>query len=301
MYYLMLDVGGTNLKAGVLTEEGNLLQDNILSFDARAKAGEKEIFCNFVEILNVLTERIPEPQPKIGGVGMAFPGPFDYEKGISLMRGLDKYDAIYGIPIGKRVREGFRSSRNGAAMEKDCPFLFLHDIEAFAIGESHFGELAGSRRVMYLCMGTGAGSAFSEDQKILKEDERIPKNGWIYKTPFRESILDDYLSVRGLARLSQEFFGEPKSGLELFELCKAGDERALAVYRGFGSWVLEGVVPFLDSFRPEGVVLGGQLSKSFSYFGEELLLESRRRGIQVCLTEDTSRRALQGLYLQIGL
>ena len=41
----------------------------------------------------------------IRGVGMAIPGPFDYEHGISRMQGLNKYDAIYGIPLESEIRE----------------------------------------------------------------------------------------------------------------------------------------------------------------------------------------------------
>lgn len=302
IYYLMLDVGGTSLKAGVLTSDGSLLHEELLSFDAKAKSSEDEIFSNLVEVLNVLTDRIPEPDAEIGGVGMAFPGPFDYKRGISLMKGLDKYDSIYGISIPKRVKEGFLASRNKNAMREDCKFVFRHDVEAFAVGESHFGKTADCERVMYLCMGTGVGSAFSENRQIVKgEDGRVPRNGWIYQTPFRESILDDYLSVRGLARLSAEIFGEPKDGLTLFRLCQGGDERARKVYHRFGVWVREAVSPFLNSFGPDALVLGGQLSKSFPYFGDELSRECAKQGISISLTEDTSKRTLQGLYLQLCL
>ena len=35
---------------------------------------------------------------------MAIPGPFDYENGISRMQGLNKYDAIYGIPLEREIK-----------------------------------------------------------------------------------------------------------------------------------------------------------------------------------------------------
>lgn len=46
-----------------------------------------------------------ETDDMIRGVGMAIPGPFDYEHGISRMQGLNKYDAIYGIPLEPEIRE----------------------------------------------------------------------------------------------------------------------------------------------------------------------------------------------------
>lgn len=49
------------------------------------------------------------------GIRLAFPGPFDYEQGICLMKGLDKYDRLYGI----NLRQVF-SERLGVARESGC-------------------------------------------------------------------------------------------------------------------------------------------------------------------------------------
>ncbi|MBS6194071.1 MAG: ROK family protein [Clostridiales bacterium] len=299
-YHLMLDVGGTNIKAGILDRNGKLYRDEILSFPAKAKEGEREIFENFVEILNVLTDKIPDWKGKIGGVGMAFPGPFDYIRGISLMRGLDKYDSIYGIPIADRIRKDFRISRNGIRMSEVCPFIFIHDVRAFALGEMRFGMAGQWKRVMYLCMGTGAGSAFSENNRILcGEEDSVPENGWIYNTFFKESIIDDYLSIRGLEALSGKILGTPKTGQELFELCSLGDPGAVQVYREFGEWMKEAMMPFLDSFGPQGFILGGQIAKSFAYFGEAFTKACKERGIQIRLAENMPKRTLEGLYIEL--
>lgn len=298
--YLMLDVGGTNIKAGVLAEDGSLWKDGILSFDAKSRGSREEIFQNFASVLAALTERLPKENLQIEGIGMAFPGPFDYEQGISLMQGLDKYDAIYGIPIEKELRNCFLSMKNGCLLRESRRFVFLHDVEAFAMGESHYGRGRDCEKVMYLCIGTGAGSAFTRDRKILKgEDGSVPPRGWIFDTPFRGSIIDDYLSVRGLASLSGQAFKEAKDGKELFRLCQEGDQVALAVYREFGRWLKEAISPFLAAFCPDGFVLGGQISKSFPFYGEAFAAECRERGTTIFLSEDTSESALKGLYVRM--
>lgn len=297
--YLMLDVGGTNIKAGILSETGTLYEDKITVFQAKSKGNKEEIFDNFVEILTTLIEKIPQENRQIAGIGMAFPGPFDYKRGISMMKGLGKYDAIYGIEISKEIKKRFLTSKHADCLLANCKFVFLHDVEAFAAGECYFGQARVCEKVMYLCMGTGAGSAFSQGKTILKKDKRVPENGWIFNTSFMESIIDDYLSVRGLAALSKKILGEEKSGLELYLLSQQNDQEALDVYRQFGNWVKNAIVPFLDSFCPDGIVLGGQLSKSFSYFGEALTEACNERDVRIYLTEDTSRRALEGLYIEM--
>lgn len=300
--YLMLDVGGTNIKAGVLSEDGGLWENGIVSFDAKSKGSKEEIFQNFAGILDALVEQLPEKEIQVEGIGMAFPGPFDYEQGISLMQGLDKYDAIYGVPIAEELRHYFPAVRHGALLMEARRFLFLHDVEAFAVGESHYGSGKDCAKVMYLCIGTGAGSAFTRDREILKgEDGTVPENGWIFATPFLESTIDNHLSVRGLAALSKRAFGEAKSGKELYQLCKKQDQTALTVYREFGGWLTAAMLPFLHTFKPDGFVLGGQLSKSFCYYGEEFKVECEKRGIEIYLTQDTSRRALEGLYVRMKM
>ena len=81
---------------------------------------------------------------------MAIPGPFDYENGISRMQGLNKYDAIYGIPLEKKSRR--------ACGTWISTIFVLHDIEAFALGEAG-GNCRDVDKILCVCIGTGAGSA----------------------------------------------------------------------------------------------------------------------------------------------
>lgn len=100
--YLMLDVGGTEIKAGVLDEHG-AIQGGIRHFSSNAKADQEAILDHFSMIIKEMASRWKGAS--IDGIGMAFPGPFDYERGISLMQGLDKYDTIYGISIEEEMKK----------------------------------------------------------------------------------------------------------------------------------------------------------------------------------------------------
>lgn len=295
--YLMLDVGGTGIKGGVLSENGSLLTDSLLEFDAHSAGTADIIFENLVEILDTLLDQ-EECADSVRGIGLAFPGPFDYPAGISRMRGIGKYDAIYGMSIREELRKRFPAARHARFLHTDLPIpiLFLHDIEAFALGETAFGWAKGHDRVMYLCIGTGAGSAFTVSGQIVKDGTQVPENGWIYNTPYRESQIDDYLSVRGLKKLSLELCGEEKSGFELSQAAGRGDVHAMQAFTAFGEWLCEAMGQFLDTFQPDAFVLGGQIAKSFCYFGQAFSDECKKRGILLYTTSDTSKRTLQGLY-----
>lgn len=188
--YILLDVGGTEIKGSV--SDGNGVRMRIRKFPAQAQKSTEKILDNFAKICR---ELMREADGSVVGVGMAIPGPFDYENGISRMQGLNKYDAIYGIPLEREIKA--RVPELGSAR-----FLFLHDIEAFALGESWYGNCRDADKILCVCIGTGAGSAFVENGKTVKTGKGVPENGWIYQQPFGDSILDDYLSVRGLEQIS---------------------------------------------------------------------------------------------------
>ena len=90
-YIVCLDVGGTEIKAAALTPTGTLLSP-ILQVPAQAQEGAEALLAHFTEVIHALHQ----PGHVLSGVSFAFPGPFDYAQGICLLRGLNKYDALYG-------------------------------------------------------------------------------------------------------------------------------------------------------------------------------------------------------------
>lgn len=294
--YLMFDVGGTGIKVGLFSTTGQLI-GNIRSFPARAKEDKEIIFSNFASIIQEMAADC-----MIQGIGMAFPGPFDYQNGISLMKGLDKYDSIYGISIKEGILEQIRKNKEFKGLTDHCPFLFLHDIEAFAIGVCQQKRLSGYEKVMCLCIGTGAGSAFVANGRVIKKaGEGVPSNGWIYSTPFKDSVIDDYVSVRGLSNLTRQIYEQPDGmdGAKLFEQAEKGSHKACSVFEAFGENVSNALKPFIQTFQPQGLVLGGQIAKSFSYFGKQLQDVCSDFGVEIVIEPDTSIRAMEGLYVSM--
>ena len=90
--YALLDVGGTEIKRRTVSEDGIPI-DQITHFPSKSKADSATIINNLSEIIRNGNGMLPEC------VAMAFPGPFDYENGISYMKGIGKYDSIYGKPL----------------------------------------------------------------------------------------------------------------------------------------------------------------------------------------------------------
>ena len=96
--FLCLDVGGTQIKGAAIEKDGEMC-GNILYFDSRAGEGKGALLEHFAEILR----RILPQGAEAAGIRMAFPGPFDYERGICLIRGLDKYESLYGADLRREI------------------------------------------------------------------------------------------------------------------------------------------------------------------------------------------------------
>ncbi len=266
---VLLDVGGTGIKAALCDEAGRITPARV--YPSRAGEGRDALLRHFSRIIRETLDAAPGVA--LPTVRMAFPGPFDYVRGAPLLTGLAKYEALYGVRLPDAL---------------DVPpgtgWLFLNDVEAFALGAIEKYGLAG--RAVFLCLGTGAGSAFSIGGKIsADESEGIPPGGWVYPLPFLGGRIDDFLSVRGLTELG--------GGLSPLELSARPEGRA--VYAEFGARLRAAMASVVARFRPDAFVLGGGISKSAALFQGPLaaLLGSARA--ELIVAEDTSALIFKGL------
>lgn len=285
---LCLDVGGTEIKAAPV-QNGTLLTP-IQYFPAHAHGTFAELSAHFSHVLQTLYQLAPAGS-KIDGVHFAFPGPFDYENGVCLIEGLDKYEAFFE----KNLRELFFPFCSDF-FHSPSQIRFINDAAAFCLGEMHFGGAIGSKKTLAVCIGTGCGSAFGLNGQLAPEGTpHVPLHGYLYPTPFLDGCLDDYLSKRGLVALSSEMLGEALEGAKLSELAQSGNELAMACFFKFGQRIAEGLAPILSSFSPDCLCLGGQVTRSFQWFGQPLSALCREKNIRLSITADTSERAIQGL------
>lgn len=281
--FLCLDVGGTEIKAGAVGSNGALFNP-IRYFPARANEDAQTLLAHLTSILM----EIRVLHSTIAGVRLAFPGPFDYQEGICLLQGLAKYDHLYGVNLRQEL-----SLRMNIAPEK---IRFANDASAFALGEMGFGQAKNAARALFVCIGTGCGSAFGMNGILAPGGTSgVPMSGCLYDVPFLDSCIDDYLSRRGLMALTMERLGEELDGKALAQRVQQGDEQARLCFFTFGQRIRDALLPFLKEFEPEVLCFGGQITRSAALFLQPIADVCRERGIRLYITEDTSVRTLQGL------
>lgn len=284
---LCLDVGGTEIK-GAAIQNGRLLMQ-ITHFPARASLERHKLVQHFADIFLKLAKMIPGLS--VDGLRMAFPGPFDYENGICLLQGLDKFDALFQVNLRNELFDQLSS-----LVHDPLQIKFLNDVAAFALGELHFGSAAQTNRSMFVCIGTGCGSAFGLGNQLVPDGTPgIPPQGYIYPYPFLDSTIDDHISKRGLQKLAMQYLGQPFEGRELADLVQRGNRNAALCFAQFGLHLCQALQPFLMEYQPDCLCIGGQVTKSIDLFGKELKEYCFAHNIRLHTNANTSEKTIQGI------
>jgi len=297
---LALDVGGTQIKAAAVVD-GSIDEQTVSHCESRAGLGAEAIIAHFAEIAAGIARRSGGELLPIGGIGLAFPGPFDYENGISRIQGLGKFESLYGLPVGELLSEAVRTHRELAGrIPSAFKIKFENDAALFGLGEAGYGEAHGCQRAVCLTIGTGLGSCFLEDGRLVKHRGDVPDQGWLYSVPFQGTIADDWISKRGVLQLALEAGLKPE-GLDVRDyatMALSGDRHAAALFEAFGGRMAEILAPSFRAFAPDRIVIGGQISKSGSLFVPAFREQLAKAGVpaDVKLSGNSLFSTFKGIY-----
>lgn len=245
------------------------------------------------EIINVWSDALAESIKKapglIKGIGFGMPGPFDYVKGISYIKGVAKYEHLYGVNVCKAITDKL-------GYGADFPVRFMNDVSSFAVGEALLGKAANYSRSMSITLGTGFGSAFILDRIPVVDGPEVPKLGCVYHLPYKDNIADDYFSTRWFTGSYKKLTGIEVSGVKELVTLAGSDKVVQDLFTEFGNNLAVFLAPWLIRFRAEILVVGGNISYAWDLFGE--IFEKRLRvegcSCRVALSELKEDAALIG-------
>ncbi|MDX9903537.1 MAG: ROK family protein [Bacteroidales bacterium] len=270
------DIGGSHITAVAIDmEKHRIIEASRASSPVDNKAEANEILKVWSDTLRKVLKGIQIFN--LRGIGFAMPGPFDYVNGICLIRGVPKYEKLYGINVGKAV-----SSALG--LPCDCRVRFMNDASSFAVGEAWAGKAAGFRKMMAITLGTGFGSAFLSDRIPVVEGETVPKMGCVYHLPFGNGIADDYFSTRWFISRYKEATGLLAEGVKEIALAAESQPAVRDIFSEFGTNLGVFLAPWLKRFGAEILVAGGNISHAWELFGDAFERELEKAGCNARVT-----------------
>jgi glucokinase len=264
-----LDVGGTSIKAGVVAT-GAVGTPGLRSAGAGSASDAVTMgppvptrSTEAAEIvLDQLTEAVSSSlaiaDSRVAGLAIAFPGPFDIAGGRALIRGLHKFESIYGLDL--RAALHARLAGLGSATVA-VPIEFARDSESAGTGEVAFGSGRSGHRVLTVTIGTGLGACLTADGAVVEmvgdlEIEKLAQRS----TP--NGRADDVLSARGLA----DRLGVATPAIRSL----AGDPSVRDAIEDHGHRLGTFLSPVVDELEVDLVVIGGGLVAAFDLFGTSL-------------------------------
>lgn len=282
-----IDVGGSHVSSAVIDVVTGEMVGDVCTTPLDSKGCASEILDAFEE--NVKAAVMASGAGAVRNVGFAFPGPFDYVRGVSTVHGVDKYEHIYGLDI----RASLAPRLAGLGVED---FRFVNDASAFALGECIGGAARNADRVLALTLGTGVGSGFVAGRKLVESGDEVPANGWVYSLPFEGTIVDDSFSTRWICRRYKELTGEEVRGAKDVADRYADSGAARRLFDEYGGRLAQFAVPVMERFRADALVLGGNISRAYPLFGGPMkaVMDAMGCDVKVLVSSLMDKAALTG-------
>ena len=261
MYYICIDIGGTSIKYGVLSEKGEIFIDGTVS----TKVTEKE---NFIlsDVKKLVRNILDEYKNyEIKGICISTAGVVNPEKGEIAYAGptIPKYT---GTKIKEELEKEFSIS---------CEVE--NDVNCAGLGEYWKGAGKGSKSMVCLTIGTGIGGSVILDGKLLNgigytagEIGYMDVNG-----SYIQNIASSKYLVEKVQKEKEEKEGitDAITGVDIFELAKKGDEICIAGIDEIISNLAVGVRNIIYLLNPEVIVIGGGITAQKEYLEEKIRKE----------------------------
>jgi glucokinase len=151
--YAGIDLGGSFIKAGLLTSSGKRISS--FQIPTEADAGPLKVGNNLLLAARKLDILAAKYKTKLAGIGIGSPGTIRFPRGI-VTGSSPNIPGWVGTDISKILR-GFHTE-----------ITVDNDANCMALGEYHFGAGRGSSSGFYLTIGTGIGGAFIQDRQLLR-------------------------------------------------------------------------------------------------------------------------------------
>ena len=261
MYYICIDIGGTSIKYGVLSEKGEIFIDGTVS----TKVTEKE---NFIlsDVKKLIKNILDEYRNyEIKGICISTAGVVNPEKGEIAYAGptIPKY-------TGTKIKEELEK-------EFSIPCEVENDVNCAGLGEYWKGAGKGSNSMVCLTIGTGIGGSVILNGKLLNgigytagEIGYMDVNG-----SYIQNIASSKYLVEKVQKEKEEKEGitDAITGVDIFELAKKGDEICIAGIDEIISNLAVGVRNIIYLLNPEVIVIGGGITAQKEYLEEKIRKE----------------------------
>lgn len=282
-----VDIGGTNIQCGLVSEDGALLWLN--GVPTEAHKGNEHVMGVVAEQVELAVKQSGIPKQGIAGIGIGMPGAIDSEAGVCIQ---SSNLAFRNYPVGGRLQA-----------LTSMPVAVENDVRMYVYGEAAAGAGQSHRHVLGLTLGTGVAAAWINDGEIYRGGG-IP--GEVGHIRFEElhnpctcggvGCLETIVSATGLAlqakqavmngerSLLAKLHGSPEllTAKDVSDAYDRQDPVAVAIMNRTGAYLGKALSYLVQILDPDIIIIGGGGAKA----GDRLLTPAR----------ETMFRLIQPIY-----
>ena len=307
---IVVDVGGTNLRVGAVTPEGQIFDFEKRSSDSKAPV--EKILQNIESAINAVVQRLTQCEQKVEGLVLGFPGIVDPKKGI-----------VYQSPHFPN----WKDLKFVEYFQKKFPWPVRADNDAnlAALGEAYFGAGKYLNHFVMITLGTGVGGGLILNRKIHHGDRGfageighfciegnsdrrcgcgsrgcwemyVSTQSFHYNLDFPlESdvrVRDQFL--RKIGKDPSAFASRTIPIKTFYEAAKDGDMFAHSCFKKMGYYLGIGIASLANILGTENFIIGGGLSEAWDLFIEGTKKEIAQRTYKETSSNIKIHKALLG-------
>jgi glucokinase len=265
-YCVGVDLGGTNIKAGLLDKDAKVLSR--LSLPTEVDKGREQVVGNIAAAAERAIIEAGVPRQQVVGIGIGSPGPMSHRKGLIINPG--NLPCMQNVPL-----------RDIITQQTGIKTTVENDANAAAWGEFWAGAGKGVQDLVMFTLGTGVGGGVITEGKLLRGHfENAAELGHILVKPGGRrcscgqlGCVEAYSSAYNMARYAEELIaagspsrlkslvekGEMLTAEHIEDAAKAGDALAAQVWDEACQYLAVSIVVMQHVSNPQRVVLAGGL------------------------------------------
>lgn len=249
---IALDVGGTSIKAGLVTRAGEILLE--ARRPTKVEQGIPTVINGMVDLVGDLKSEADALGLRALTVGVIVPGVVDSVTGVARKSANISWN---NDPIAAII---------GAAIE--LPVTLGHDVRTAAIAEDRFGAGRDASSMFFISVGTGLAAGYVRNSVI--DDGATGQAGEFGHIVIRpdgppcgcgnRGCVEVYSAASRIAAAYAAQTGKPSTAKDVAEQVELGEPIAQAIWAAAVEALAEGVAGVVSILDPEIVVFGGGLS-----------------------------------------
>ena len=282
-----VDIGGTNLRFGIVKKTGQIIHKIVRPTEA--DAGKNAVIKNIINGIDEILHVSKVKKNSILGISLAAPGFIDIDKNIITFS--PNLPGWRNVNLGRIVKDNL-----------GIPVTIENDANAAAFGERWLGAGRNSSNLLCITMGTGIGGGIILDNKIWHGDKGMAGEiGHITVNPEgplcncgNYGCLEAYSSGTGIInRMIDAMKKGKKTALlsmikngineitpeKVFLAAKKGDQLSLELVKDAGRYLGIAISDFANLLNIKTIILYGGLVSSFSLFAKRMKEEIIKRTI----------------------